>query len=78
MPSSTQPAGELMNFGHTASAAGDQDKVCSHTTHNISFYFCSCFASRGRESILRLAAALRIELFQELVHLAYDVFRGSS
>jgi hypothetical protein len=34
-PRIAQPAGELINFGRTASAAGDQGKACSHTTHNI-------------------------------------------
>jgi hypothetical protein len=36
MPSFAQPAGELVNFGRTTSVAGDQGKVCSHTTHNAS------------------------------------------
>lgn len=30
-----QPAGELIDFGRTASAGGNQDKACGHTTHNF-------------------------------------------
>jgi hypothetical protein len=34
-PAFTQPAGELTNFGRTASAAGDQGKASCHTTRNV-------------------------------------------
>ena len=76
MPSFARPAGELVNFGRTASAAGDQEKVCSHTTHNFCSTFVLSFVSQDPESILRLAAALKIKLFQELAYLAYHVLRG--
>jgi len=35
MPTFAQPAGELVDFGRTSRAAGDQGKACSHTTHNV-------------------------------------------
>ena len=36
------------------SSAGDQRQASCHTTHNVSFCFCSCLAIQGQESMLRL------------------------
>ena len=44
VPALTQPAGELVNFGRTASAAGDQGKASNHTTRNV--YVLLLFFSR--------------------------------
>jgi hypothetical protein len=44
VPALTQPAGELVNLGRTASAAGDQGKASNHTTRNV--YVLLLFFSR--------------------------------
>lgn len=61
VPALVQPAGETMIFSRPGargdSSAGDQRQASCHTTHNIMFYFCSCRATHGQESIPRLGRA---------------------
>ena len=57
-----QPAGELVEFGRTASAAGDQGKASCHTTHNVYvllLFFVSRLGEKESDSEPTRASRLR-------------------